>query len=361
MSGAQFPTTAMLTTALALSAGACTAGPVRPLVHQTDLFHPHGDPDDHFDLATVYALAQRGGVEPVGVLGDWPPAHRDGDPDAIGVAALNWLTGRSVPFQIGTSRPMVNRHDQQSDASPADRGAVNWLLGLLEHAPAPVAITVVGSATDVAVAGRRNPELFRGKCAGIYLNAGAAHPDAQDQLEYNVKLNPAAYSAIFDLPCPLYWAPCWDVVESRRVGPYGAWFSLAQHEVLDVMRPELQNWFLWMLERSTDFKWQRYLRRPVDAAALKRHGTTQRSLWSTASLFTAAGLAVTRDGRLLPAGEVSDPLYEFVPVTVTCADDGRTTWQPATQPTGRFILHLRDEAAYPRAMAAALRELLRGL
>lgn len=29
-----------------------------PLIHQTDLFHPHGDPDDHFDLATVFALAR---------------------------------------------------------------------------------------------------------------------------------------------------------------------------------------------------------------------------------------------------------------------------------------------------------------
>ncbi len=28
-----------------------------PLIHETDLFRPHIDPDDHFDLACVYALA----------------------------------------------------------------------------------------------------------------------------------------------------------------------------------------------------------------------------------------------------------------------------------------------------------------
>lgn len=30
-----------------------------PLIHQTDLFRPHFDPDDHWDLACVFALAAR--------------------------------------------------------------------------------------------------------------------------------------------------------------------------------------------------------------------------------------------------------------------------------------------------------------
>ena len=28
-----------------------------PAIHSTDLFHPHGDPDDHYDLATAFAMA----------------------------------------------------------------------------------------------------------------------------------------------------------------------------------------------------------------------------------------------------------------------------------------------------------------
>jgi hypothetical protein len=253
---------------------------------------------------------------------------------------------------------MRDRHDRQADATASDAAAALWLLRVLEQAPAPVAITVVGSATDVALAGLRAPELFRRKCAGLYLNAGAAHPDAKGQLEYNVRLNPAAYAALFELPCPIYWAPCWHVVETRQVGTYGTWFGAPQREILPRLRPELQNWFLWMLERSTDFKWQRYLRRPVDTAALARHGETKRSLWSIASLMAAAGLSVTRDGRLLPAAEVADPLFTFDPVTVTCADNGQTTWQAATAPTGRFIFHVRDEAAYAASMTKALAELL---
>ena len=28
-----------------------------PVIHQTDIFHHHADPDDHWDLACQYALS----------------------------------------------------------------------------------------------------------------------------------------------------------------------------------------------------------------------------------------------------------------------------------------------------------------
>ena len=31
---------------------------MRKLIHITDLYHPHEDPDDHFDLAQIFALAK---------------------------------------------------------------------------------------------------------------------------------------------------------------------------------------------------------------------------------------------------------------------------------------------------------------
>ena len=29
-----------------------------PIIYTTDLYHPHDDPDDHFDLATLFALPE---------------------------------------------------------------------------------------------------------------------------------------------------------------------------------------------------------------------------------------------------------------------------------------------------------------
>ena len=62
------------------------------LVHQTDLFHPHGDPDDHWDLASVYALAMRGAFDLRGVMLDYPPDHRAGDPATLAMAQLGFIT-----------------------------------------------------------------------------------------------------------------------------------------------------------------------------------------------------------------------------------------------------------------------------
>ena len=58
-------------------------------IHQTDLFHPHGDPDDHWDLATVFALAGQGQLNLRGIVIDYPPPHRAGDPATLAVA--QWL------------------------------------------------------------------------------------------------------------------------------------------------------------------------------------------------------------------------------------------------------------------------------
>ena len=82
-----------------------------PLLHVTDLFHPHGDPDDHFDLAVAYALARRGSFDLRGVVIDYPPEFRAGDPAVAAVAQMNRLTGLAVPVAIGTSLKLKSRQD----------------------------------------------------------------------------------------------------------------------------------------------------------------------------------------------------------------------------------------------------------
>lgn len=84
-----------------------------PLIHETDLFRPHMDPDDHWDLACVFALAAQGKIDLKGVLIDYPPkAGRQ--PDAEAIAQMNYIHGLSVPFVVGSSIPMQNRTDTQA-------------------------------------------------------------------------------------------------------------------------------------------------------------------------------------------------------------------------------------------------------
>ncbi len=47
-----------------------------PMLHVSDLFRPHDDPDDHWDLACVYSLAWQRSAELRGILIDFPPPQR---------------------------------------------------------------------------------------------------------------------------------------------------------------------------------------------------------------------------------------------------------------------------------------------
>lgn len=270
-------------------------------IHQTDIFHPHGDPDDHWDLASVYALASKGKLDLGGVMFDYPPPNRVGDPALLAMAQLGHLTGiTGIPFAIGSMSPMRHRRDVQDDLDPRNRAAAEWLCRILENASEPVAINIVGSCTDVALAGLLRPDLFQEKCSAVYLNAGAAHPGVEGELEYNVRLNPSSYAAIFDLPCPVYWCPCWHQTEMREVGANGTWFSFVQEEIFTCLSEPLCNFFLYMLSRSSD------------------------------------------------------------PITVTCADDGATNWKKSETASNRYIFQIRHEAPYAEAMKKALSGLLKG-
>jgi hypothetical protein len=81
-------------------------------------------------------------------------------------------------------------------------------------------------------------------------------------------------------------------------------------------------------------------------------------MWSTASQFVAAGLTVTRDGKIVPAAAAGGAaVFKMQPIEVTCADDGRTTWRPSEKDTGRWMLKVTDVEHYPTAMTRAVADL----
>jgi hypothetical protein len=335
-----------------------------PLIHVTDLFHPHGDPDDHFDLAVSYALAQRRAFDLRGVVIDYPPDFRAGDPAAVAVAQMNRLAGLSAPVSIGTSLRLQHRRDALPAAPAQETAAVRFILEQLRASARPVSLVCVGNAADIVVAALREPALFKSTCAGVYLNSGSAHdnPAKPEQLEFNVKLDPAAYAAMFDLPCPLFWFPCWHTTEQRQSGADGSFYWLPHREALSEIAAGLANYFAYMFDKSTNPKWLRAMRTPPPAAAWEKVLVEKRGMWSTASQFAAAGLTVTKEGSIVPAPEAGDAaVFRVLPVEATCADDGRTTWRRVEAPTGRGMLSVTDVARYPAAMTRAVSTLFKEL
>jgi hypothetical protein len=358
--------------------GAAGAEPRVALIHATDLFRPHADPDDHFDLATVYALAVQSRLDLLAVMIDYPPADVPGDPDVLAVAQLSRLTGLPVPVLIGAPRRLEPAEALRPGNSEGTSG-VRSLLKIMRGSRLPVAISVVGSCRDVALAARLEPDLFAAKCAGIYLNAGSGTPDRAKaaRLEYNVGLDPVSYASLFDVPCPLYWLPCFEVAPGGDVhfaaGEYGTYYRFLQKDLWPRLSPRLRNYFAFMfMQGESDREHQseadalrpnslRYLDGPTDDALLERQGERFRNMWCTAGFFHVAGLAVLPNGQVRPSDSAVPPLYTFDPVRVRCGADGVTEWSPDPGSRDRFLFHIREVGPYAAAMAAALGELLGSL
>ncbi|MCL2743458.1 MAG: nucleoside hydrolase [Planctomycetaceae bacterium] len=356
-----------LTTMCFLSAVFCLAqkpetSKPAPVIYFTDLYHPHGDPDDHFDLACLFSLAEQGYIDIKGVVIDYPPQFRRGDPALAAVAQLNRICALNVPTIVGCSTLPAKKGDTLPNLSKRDAASINWIIETLRKSGQPVAMVIVGSATDVAVAAKREPELFRQKCSSIYLNSGATHQPKPEMLEWNVKLNPAAYSTLFELTCPLYWFPCWSMCEERKSGEWGTFYWLPHSTAFDGVSIPAKHYFWFMFSRSSEPFYLRNLMNDVPADDWNKILKDRRGMWSTASLLTLAGQTVTKTGKIVPIGEAGgEKLYQMEPVKVLTEDNGRVKWEQTNEKTQISVFHVLDVPAYPDAMSTAVQTLLRKL
>jgi len=339
-----------------------------PAALTMDLYHPPCDPDDHWDLLTLYALAEAGRMDPIGLVVDYPLPVDDrgqrpngaGEPAAVTLAQMRALTGRHIPWVLGAAQPYERVIASLKQGGQVPAGAA-FLLDLLRRSPAPVILVITGSCRDVAVAGAVDRELFVRKCRALYLNAGVAFHEGDDAgTEWNVDLDLPAWRAVWDLPCPIFWLPCFERPGEFQVRQYGSWWRFRQGDILPELVPAFQNLLLFALLRQDASRWLTALAAVPDADALRVQQETFRNMWCTAGFFHLAGWAVRKDGTRTERPHSSDVLFDFVPVSVRRNEQGGLFWEPAPQGhTGRFILAVQDTAAYAAGMTTALRTLLK--
>ncbi|MEN8229154.1 MAG: nucleoside hydrolase [Bacteroidota bacterium] len=329
-----------------------------PMIHAADLYHHHGDPDDHWDLASVYALAYSGSVDLKGIVIDWPPRRTFGDPDVMGIAQMNYLTGLVIPSVIGAPHPMKYRNDIQPDANRMEHQGINWIIDTLKKSPSPVVINIVGAATNIALAAKKEPALFKEKCKAIYLNAGIALRKRETPPDYNASLDVSSYAAIFDVPCPLYWLPCDHEPGINEVGEYSSYYKFLQGDILPLLPKRVLNFFLFMLGQAKSHKWLEYLNGEPDQRLLASKGALHRLMWCTAGFLHAAGKKVTAKGDIVPLNSKRASVFSFVPATIGSEDSGHTEWELGEQSPERYILHIDDMTNYEKAITTALKNLL---
>ena len=347
------------------------ASPV-PLIHMTDLYQPPCDPDDHWDLATIYALAKMGRIRLLGVVldevlpaadGSAPPVS--GDPSVQAIAQMNYITGLAVPAVVGSALPFDDAIKPDASLTASSSAAVHFIIDTLKASPDPVAINVIGSCRNAALAILKAPDVFRDKCSAIYLNAGTArpNPDNPSDKEWNVALDAEAYSRILQAPCPIYWLPCFDTMGRFEVARYGSYWRFNQGTILPDLSEPVQNFFLYALTRSTAIAWLAAIRKPIDKEALATQNQSDRNMWCTAGFLHLAGLTISRQGMLTNLDDTppQDRLYHFLPVAIQQTPDGHIQWTNATPPVNRYILELHVTQTYPEHMTHALHAILASL
>lgn len=335
------------------------------VIHTTDCFHPHNDPDDHFDLALQYALAARGHSSLDGVIIDHP-ARSQGGPYAPAVnacAQLGMLSGVTVPVTVGAAVGCRSVGDTLADLGIDGTRGADEICRVLRRNSEKTALVMVGECSDIAAAVSAEPDLFAEKCSGIYLVAGTAeHPDGIER-EWNVMCGRASYITVMRVACPVYWCPCFQALGDgaayfgeHNFGENSGLFFEEQKPLFDAMSPRLRAFFSYMFEKSTDPLWLDALERAELSSAYRAEVTAMRRFYSTTAILHAAGLSADAVGALVPTDDAR-AIFSYVPIAAGCDDDGVVTWQYADAPdpdAPRYILRITDYAHFGAAMMAAM-------
>jgi Inosine-uridine preferring nucleoside hydrolase len=334
-----------------------------PVIYCTDLFHPHDDPDDHFDLATLCAMPE---LDIKGVVLDQGRKQLE-RPGRIPVSQMNKITGRNVPAAIGLADPLKSPDDQALDQPAQFQGAVELIIQTLRASTRPVCIAALGSVRDVVCAFNREPGLFRTNVTMVLAFIGEAS-DGKFQ-EYNVGLDPQAFVGLMRSGLPVYWVPCFDGGLWQNRGHASFWRA-SQRALLEGATPEVIQYFIYALEKESAEPLA-FLSRPFEPERQARLFAGTRNLWCAAVLGVMSGREVVFDGSkwtsVLPqsnrAAAVAGqkPLFEFPEVEVLVSDAGAVSCGkvPGSHKVRRF--EVRDSAQYEQGMVEATTALLSSL
>lgn len=342
-----------------------------PIIHTTDLHHSPNDPDDHFDLAAVYALDE---LDLRAVILDYSEDDFGAsiyEPGYVPMAQLNFLTGRAVPFAVGpTNRNrLTHSGDALEDCTLQESAGIQLLIETLRTCEEPAFITAVGSCRTIAAAYNRDPDLFQQKTGGILLVAGSVRKTHNP--DYNTKLDPEAMRCVWESGLPILWLPVGGNEGFHNLyAPNNGHISASYATLLKDLDERLMNWFLHALWGNLRGDIVRALYEANRYEIYQeRIGQGRRNLFSLGGLVLLAGreLVETPEGwRFLPEGNApaawTRKKMSFVPIAARLLDDFDVSMEPTSEEAARVRLYQREPGEDENeAMTEALNALLRSI
>lgn len=353
----------------------------KPVIVVTDLYHPHQDSGDNFDLVNAYMLPN---VELKAVLidchepfrnkiaeGVGKGLYRDEDgprePGFIPVQQLNYIFNQQVPYAVGPFHPMTSRNDKMEWIPEFQQSAIKLLAEVLQQSNEQLTIVSFGSLRILAVAYNRFPELMRKKVKEIHISAGTSnnHPDF---LEWNVALDTNAFVSILESDIPIALYPCAaGYVGEEDYGKFNAFVSdggntyyyLESLSFINEMAEPLKQYFDFVYSREARIDYLSILDRPYSGRGeMFKRG---QHMWETAIWMQVADLElVKRDNgkcEIIPAhllGQNDSVFFQsLVPVEFQLEESGLFNYRIAERST-KFIYTREDPKQYAKWMNEAI-------
>ena len=356
-----------LSVGLLWSAYSCTTGQKNvdkqkvPVIYCTDLFHPHDDPDDHFDITSLYAMEE---LDIQGIVLD-QGKKQESKPGRIPVEQMNYLTERNVPYAIGLSEPLKSPEDTAVNEPERYQEGVGLILDILDKTNDPVTIITVGSLRDVAAAYNRKPDIFRERVSRLMIFIGEASAGTQ---EWNVGLDPNAFIRIMNSGLPVWWVPCFDGGNFKNKGNASFW--KAEHsDLLKYASERVMNFFIYALLKKDPPDHLDFLGDEVDDKDRELVLSGVRNLWCTAVFTVAAGRKIIeKDGDWIsvPGYYQSEEtqvceVFRFIPVTLYVDEQACVCYQKTPQSHQVYRFQIVDRELYPKIMTSVTSHLIEEL
>ncbi|GHT22540.1 hypothetical protein FACS189430_04470 [Bacteroidia bacterium] len=262
-----------------------------PIIYSSDLFNPPADPDDHYDLATLFMMPE---FDIKAFIFDVSNHSRKAEEfGRVPLEQIAAITGRPIPpYAVGLRQRLSSPDDQAKEQAAQFQGGVDLILKSLRESDEKVVMLLTGSCIDFAAAYNRDPELLRQKVSAVYISAGNGPSGKQD--ECNAGLDPNAYICLLKSDLPIYWCPCIpnghyrqatrEDVLAKNDNTYNTCFIIEnQTECLKNVPTRLHNFFNYAFTASKEEHIPYLDRTPGELNAKEKW------IWSTPAFFHAAG------------------------------------------------------------------------
>jgi len=341
------------------------------LINITDLYHPHQDVGDNFDLIMPYGLPEVDLLlvvldctgkfrEPYAHHSEWPDPHGPREPGVIPVTQLNYIFNQSVPFGVSPFELMHSPDDKMLDIPGYQNQGVDMLLNVLEKSDSPVDISVFGSLRALAVAYNRNPRLLIEKVRMVHISASSSTPG---YLEWNVLLDPHAFVCILRSKLPLTIYPCKEGEGAFKPSEFCTYWSLDDLRFIKKMDKRLQQYLCYAFNKTLRHDFLRAMDEEPDGAELDKFCGWKHNVWETAVWIEMTGRKLVKraDGsfRIVLGNEIAstDKIFktEVLPCKLAVHDIGtyEFTFCPREE-TNKFIYKINDPHGQERALNEAL-------